>query len=94
MKFRGVILLLGSMWFAAVLLAQNSGSDELALRSLGGQAGTQQAQAASACSAASECANPSIEHARRPNRKPILRPIRPPPNLKRRNPSASSKASR
>ena len=28
MKFRGVILLLGSMWFVAVLLAQNS-SDEL-----------------------------------------------------------------
>ena len=28
MKFRSVILLLGSMWFAAVLLAQNS-SDEL-----------------------------------------------------------------
>ena len=28
MKFRSVILLLGSMWFVAVLLAQNS-SDEL-----------------------------------------------------------------
>ena len=28
MKFRGVILLLGSMWFVAVLLAQTS-SDEL-----------------------------------------------------------------
>ena len=75
MKFRGVILLLGSVWFVAVLLAQNS-FGRSALRSLGGQTGTQPAQAASACSAASECGGAGVEYRRRrPNHKPILRPF-------------------
>ncbi len=92
MKFRGIILLLGSMLFVAVVLAQDSGPTTcrpLPRRS----SKNQPAQAAPACSAPGERRDrkPRTDP-RRPSRKLRLRPIRPQPNLNRRNRTPAPKA--
>ena len=91
MKFRSVILLLGSMWFVAVLLAQNS-SDELPSAPSAVKQERSQPKPPQPAPPPASAEPPTANTHETTESQANPPPIRPPLSLKQRNPRPRSKA--